>query len=109
MRFVKRRILGNEIEYECDVFVDSKNDVLIVNKVSGNYGLKDEKDICRELIASSLKEIKQSPYYSVDTYDNKAVNNEIDETISYLQDKINKLITIREVNNIINKSYEDSY
>lgn len=107
MRFEKRMVLGNRTEYECDIFADSKNDVLIVNKVDGYYGLKYDKDICREFIISSLKEVNQSPYYNVNDYDNKLINKEIDDAIEYLMDKVKKLEVAREVNNIINKVYED--
>lgn len=107
MRFDKRRVLGNAIEYICDIFADSKNDVLIINKIEGHYGLKDEKDICREFILNSLKEVNQSPYYEVNLYDNTQINSEINEAIEYLMDKVKKLEVASEVNNIINKVYED--
>lgn len=106
MRFTKRRCFGSN-EYICDIFADSKNNVLIINKIEGSYGLKDDKDICREFILNSLKEVNQSPYYEVDLYDNNKIENDIDEAIEYLQERINKLELSREVNNIINKIYED--
>lgn len=84
-----------------------KNNVLIINKIEGSYGLKDDKDICREFILNSLKEVNQNPYYEVDLYDNNKIENDIDEAIEYLQERINKLELSREVNNIINKIYED--
>lgn len=106
MRFEKRRILGG-CEYKCDIFADQENDILVVNKVEGSYGLKDEKDVAREFIICSLKQVNQSPYYEVDLYDNTQINSEIDEAIECLMDKIKKLDVAREVNNIINKVYED--
>lgn len=106
MRFTKRRCFGDK-EYVCDIFADSKNNVLIINQIEGSYGLKDDKDICREFILNSLKEVNQSPYYEVDLYDNNKIENNIDEAIEYLQERINKLELSREVNNIINKIYED--
>lgn len=106
MRFTKRRCFGGN-EYVCDIFADSKNNVLIINKIEGSYGLKDDKDVCREFILNSLKEVNQSPYYEVDLYDNNKIENDIDEAIEYLQERINKLELSREVNNIINKIYED--
>ena len=107
MRFYKKRVLGNANEYVCDIFADSDSEVLIVNKVEGHYGLKDEKDICRDFILNSLKEVNQSPHYNVDLYDNTIINSEIDEAIEYLMDKVKKLEVAREVNSIINKVYED--
>lgn len=107
MRFFKRRVLGNAVEYVCDIFADSSNEVLIINKIEGSCGLKDDKDVCREFILNSLKEVNQSPYYNINLYDNKLINSEIDEAIEYLMDKVNKLEVAREVNNIINKVYED--
>lgn len=107
MRFDKRQVLGNRMEYMCDIFADSSNDVLIVNKVQGSYGLRDEEDICREFISHSLKEINQSPYYSVDLYNRDTIEDEISEAIIYLQEKIDRLKLAREVNNIINKVYEE--
>ena len=80
MRFDKRRVLGG-CEYKCDIFADSKNDVLIINKIEGYYGLKDDKDVCREFILNSLKEVNQSPYYEVNLYDNIQINSEINEAI----------------------------
>lgn len=106
MRFDKRRVLGG-CEYKCDIFADSKNDVLIINKIEGYYGLKDDKDVCREFILNSLKEVNQSPYYEVNLYDNIQINSEINEAIEYLMDKVKKLEVASEVNNIINKVYED--
>lgn len=106
MRFNKRRCFGGN-EYVCDIFADSKNNVLIINKIEGSYGLKDDKDVCREFILNSLKEVNQSPYYEVDLYDNNKIENDIDEAIEYLQERINKLELSREVNNIINKIYEN--
>lgn len=107
MRFYKKRILGNVNEYVCDIFADSDSEVLIVNSVEGSYGLKGTEDICRDFILNSLKEVNQSPYYNVDLYDNTIINSEIDEAIEYLMDKVKKLEVAREVNNIINKVYED--
>lgn len=107
MRFYKKRVLGNTNEYVCDIFADSDSEVLIINKIEGHYGLKDDKDVCREFILNSLKEVNQSPYYSINLHDNKLINSEIDEAIEYLMDKAKKLEVAREVNNIINKVYED--
>ena len=107
MRFNKRKTFGGN-EYVCDIFADSKNDVLIVDKIEGYYGLSQYKeDVCRDFILDSLKEVNQSPYYGVNLYNKNEVENEIKESIEYLQEKINKLELSREVNNIINKAYED--
>lgn len=106
MRFTKRRCFGGN-EYVCDIFADSKNNVLIVNKIRGAYGSKTDKDVCREFILNSLIEVNQSPFYNVNLSNKNEVENEIDEAIEFLQEKINKLELSREVNNIINKIYED--
>lgn len=105
MRFNKRKCFGGN-EYICDIFADSKNNVLIVNKIRGTYGSKTDKDVCREFILNSLIEVNQSPFYNVNLSNKNEVENEIDEAIEYLQEKINKLELSREVNNIINKIYE---
>lgn len=106
MRFNKRKCFGGN-EYICDIFADSKNGILIVNKIRGSYGSKGDKDVCREFILNSLTEVNQSPFYNVNLSDKNEVENEINESIEYLQEKINKLELSREVNNMINKIYED--
>lgn len=106
MRFEKRRVLGG-CEYKCDIFADKENNIMIINKVEGSYGLKDEEDIAREFIINSLKVINQSPYYSVDLYDNEKVKVEIDDAIKYLKENIDKLELARELNDIVNNVYDD--
>lgn len=113
MRIEKRGIFNN-INYVCDVFADSKNDVLIIDKVDGTFdlNLRTREDISRDIIMLTLREINESPYYTVNLYSKNAINKEIDEAIEYLENKLEKLKLVKEMNNIINKdtdSDDDDY